>query len=131
MKKGKSNALLVELLIVTLFFALAAAVLVEVFAAAGNQSGTAERLNQAQTRAQDVAEQLYAAADPQAWLAENGFTQDGETFVRDEDRFRLEATLSGEQTESGSLLRAEVRAMDGDEALIALPVTKYSGGVAE
>ena len=60
---NRSNALLVELLIVVMFFMLSATVLLQVFAAARNQSRQAERMIGALNTAQNVADELYAAED--------------------------------------------------------------------
>lgn len=132
MKKGKSNSLLMELLIVTLFFAISASVLVEVFAAAGNQNRRAEHLNVAQATAQDVADRLYAASDAEACLTECGFEQDGEIWVRADDPLEIQVTLHEEETEGGVMRRAEVRACEGEDTLLTLPASRYlSGEVAK
>ena len=65
---NRSNILLVEILIAVLFFMLSATVLVRVFVAARNMTVRAGVETQALAEAQNVAEALYAADDPDAAL---------------------------------------------------------------
>lgn len=130
MKRGNSNSLLMELLIVTLFFALASSVLVELFAAAGRQNRRAEHLNAAQAAAQDTADLLYAAADPEESLAEQGFERDGEIWLRTAGDLTVEAAVSEENAGAGVMRRAEVRVTGDGETLISLPVSRYVSGEA-
>ena len=62
---NRSNALLVELMIVILFFMLSATILLQVFAASTNQSRNADITTRALTGAQNTADRLYAAPDAQ------------------------------------------------------------------
>ena len=65
MKEGsRASALLVELLLVILFFMISAAILVQVFANARLKSRTAKATNASMLEAQNIAEDLYAADDP-------------------------------------------------------------------
>lgn len=66
--KNRSNVLLVEILIAVLFFMLSATVLVRVFVTARNMTVRAGVENVALAEAQNVAEALYAAEDPNAAL---------------------------------------------------------------
>ena len=67
MKEGsRANALLVELLLVIFFFMISAAILVQVFADAKLKSRTAHATNASMLEAQNIAEDLYAAEDPDA-----------------------------------------------------------------
>ena len=78
MKSGsRSNALLVELLIVVMFFMLSSTVLLELYATSRNQSARAGALTQALNEAQNVADRLYTAQDADAALAEMGFEKAG------------------------------------------------------
>ena len=60
-KANRSNALLVELLIVVIFFMLASTVLLQVFTASSNQGKKAGAINDALVAAQNTADRLYAA----------------------------------------------------------------------
>ena len=130
MKKGKSNALLMELLIVALFFAIAAVVLVEVFAAAGNQARRADILSRAQFRVQEIAEQLYAAPDEAAALGEMGFSAEDGVWTLSLDDFTVTVTASRGDTPAGEMRRASVTATDGEGTLLSVPVSKYVSGEA-
>ena len=78
----RSNALLVELLIVILFFMLAAGVLVQVFGKARNMSARSETVAAALSDAQNVADQLYAAPDAEAALTALGFAGGNGVWTR-------------------------------------------------
>ena len=65
---SRGNALLVELLFVVMFFMLTTTVLLEVFAKASSFSNRSELLTNSMVRAQNTADQLYAAEDPEAYL---------------------------------------------------------------
>ena len=129
MKTGNlSRALLVELLIVVLFFMLASTVLLQIFAAANAQSVQAGRLTEALNAAQNLADRLYAAPDPEDALREMDFSQEGGVLRREDGEFLLEASLSREAREAGALLRAEVRVYSDGELLIRLPCSRYEEG---
>ncbi len=79
MKTGnRSNALLVELMIVIMFFMLTTSVLLEVFAKARKMSARAELLTNSLVIAQNTADRLYAADDPEKTLTEMNFSKDGD-----------------------------------------------------
>ncbi len=122
---SRSNALLVELLIVVLFFMLASTVLLQVFATARNQSARAELLAEAATQAQNVAEELYAAAEPDQALAGMGFAQQDGLWTREGKGFTTAVTLSREETAAGVMHRQQVQVTAGGETLLTLPVSRY------
>ena len=129
MKSGsRSNALLVELLIVVLFFMISATFLMQVFSAARMQGEKSGILTQASQDAQNIAEKLAASTDPAAVLEEMGFSaQDAEKIVwtLDENGLVREVELSEEKTESGVLLKEQVTVFKDGEQLIQLPVAWY------
>ena len=124
-KRSQGNALLVELLIVVLFFMLAATVLLRVFAAAHGQGMLAQRYNDALTAAQNAADRLYAAQDPEETLRDMGFTADGGIWRLMQDEYTLEVEWAREPLDAGMLRRQEVRAVAGDEQLVTLPCSRY------
>ena len=67
--RNRSNVLLVEILIAVLFFMLSAAVLVRVFVTSRNLTVRSGVEAKALVEAQNVAEALYAAGDPEELLA--------------------------------------------------------------
>ena len=100
MKEGsRANALLVELLLVIFFFMIAAAILVQVFADAKLKSRTANAYNETMLEAQNIAEDLYAAKDPDAVLNGYGFTAQDGGWVLDKDEYSLKITVREEETD--------------------------------
>ena len=136
MKEGsRANALLVELLLVIFFFMISAAILVQVFADAKLKSRTAHATNASMLETQNVAEDLYAAKDPNAVLAAYGFTaQDDSNWVLEKDGYYLKVTLREEETDGGVLKTYDVSGIEkkhngsGEETeqtLLTLPSTRY------
>ena len=126
MKEGsRANALLVELLLVIFFFMISAAILVQVYADAKLKSKTAHATNFSMLEAQNVAEDLYSAEDPDAVLAEYGFTADGEGWTVEKDGYQLRVTLKEEETDAGTLRTYSISGLEGDKTLITLPSTRY------
>lgn len=124
-KSRNQNALLIEIMIAVLFFALCATVLVETFMAAHEQGRHAGLDSRALVEAQDVAEQLYAAADAEALLTEAGFTRVDGVWARLNGEACLTVTLAREDTAAGVLHTAEVAASRGDTLIVTLPVARY------
>lgn len=129
MKGGnRSNALLVELLIVVLFFMLASTVLMQVFAGASDQGFRAGYTTRALNTAQNVADQLYAAADTEAALADMGFTRADKTWTRDDDDFTLVVTSAEEERAQGTWRSQMVEVRIAGEPLLTLPCSRYEEG---
>ena len=124
-ERSRANTLLVELLLVIFFFMISAAILVQVFADARLKSRTAHATNAAMLDAQNIAEDLYAAEDPDAVLADYGFTADGDGWSLRKDGYRLTVTLREEETESGILRTYDVSGAEGETTLLTLPSTRF------
>ena len=122
---GRANALLVELLLVIFFFMIAAAVLAQVYADAKLKSRTAQATNAAMLESQNIAEDLYGTDDPEAVLAEYGFTGRDGVWVLEKKGYILQVTPKSEETEAGTLRTYEVAGIEGDKTLITLPSTRY------
>lgn len=135
MKEGsRANALLVELLLVIFFFMISAAILVQVFADAKLKSRTANAYNETMLEAQNIAEDLYAAKDPDAVLNGYGFTAQDGGWVLDKDEYSLKITVREEETDAGILRTYDVSGIEkthdssGTEketVLLTLPSTRY------
>ena len=69
MKVNHLNALLVEILMAVLFFALSATVILQAFASSHDMGNRSNLAAAALNRGQNLAEQLYAADDMEALLA--------------------------------------------------------------
>jgi hypothetical protein len=122
---NRSNALLVELLIVVLFFMLSATVLLQVFSTARSQSSLAGKLILASNAAQDVSDRLYGAKDAESALKEMGWTQENGLWRLPGGDYDLTVSFTREQQPFGELLRYQVRAVSGEDTLIDLPGARY------
>ena len=126
MKNGsRSNALLVELLLVIFFFMISAAILVQVFADAKMKSANAKAMNASMLDAQNIAEDLYASEDPDAVLTAYGFTAENGSWVLEKDGYLLRVTLQAEQTETGELRTYEIAGIRDGNTLLALPSARF------
>lgn len=126
MRSGnRSNALLVELLIVVMFFMVSATVLLQVFSTARSQSALSDKLISASNAAQTAADRLYAAKDAESTLTEMGWTQENDLWKLPGDDFDLIVSISREQQPFGELLRYQVRAISGGQTLVELPGARY------
>lgn len=122
----RSNALLVELLIVVMFFMLSATILLQVFSKARTLDMRAEREADAVAQAQDLADQLWAAEDADALLTSLGFTRSGDTWEREADSVVTRVTAERQELSAGVFLRSEVQVLDSDgTALVTLPCSRY------
>ena len=127
-ENGRVNALLVELLIVLLFFMLASTTLMEIFGAAKLNSSRAGASNAALMQAQNVAEQIYAADDVEQALEALGFAKAGENWCLNSGEYELIASYLYTQDNAGVLRQVELTAMYHGEALFTLPATRYVSG---
>ena len=126
MKSGnRSNALLVELLIVVMFFMLSATVLLQVFSTTRSQSNRAGMLIEALNESQNVADRLYGAQDAEAALLEMGFISQSGEWRLEKNGYTITVTASEKSAPNGVMNRFEVRAVQNDEALLTLPVARY------
>ena len=126
MKTGnRSNALLVELLIVVMFFMLAATVLLKVFSGAASQGNRAGMTIEAMNGAQNVAESLYSAEDPEKALREMGFALDGGVWSRNDGDFVIEAVTQKTDRAHGVWYGQEVRVIAEGERMFTLPCSRY------
>ena len=126
MKNGsRANALLMELLIVILFFMFAAMTLVQIFGMSQSRSRQAMAANDAMLEAQNMAETLYDAEDTESVLTEMGFTRNGEAWTLENGEYTLVVTEMLEETKAGVLRRTRVDAVYGEKTVISLPATRY------
>ena len=129
MREGhRANALLVELLLVIFFFMIASMTLVQLFGNARQKSGTAEATNQSIMLAQNVAEELYGAENPETRLTELGFVMNGDKWELDRDLYTLQVTYREEKTEAGIVRSYDVSGIHMDQVLFTLPSAKYIPG---
>ena len=126
MKEGsRANTLLVELLLIIFFFMICSAVLVQIFADAKLKSRTAHATNASMLETQNIAEDLYGSDDPDAVLAEYGFTGENGTWTLERNGYLLKVTLRTEETASGTLRTYDVSGIEGEKTLLTLPSTRF------
>ena len=126
MREGsRANALLVELLLVIFFFMIFAAILVQVFADAKQKSRTAHAINASMLEAQNIAEDLYAADDPDAVLADYGFAAGSDSWILQRDGYVLKVTFREEDTGSGTLRTYDISGIEGEKTLLTLPSARF------
>ena len=128
-KHSTANILLVELVIVILFFMLCVSTLVEVFGTARIKSLAARAENAAMLRTLNMDSRLSASADAEAELEGNGFAKEGERWVLREKDYTLYVSEEKEETEAGVLrtLRFTAEQPNGKQ-LFELPTVKYFPG---
>ncbi len=126
MREGnRANILLVELLLVILFFMLSMTTIVELFGAARVKSRHALATNSAVLEAQNLAERLYVEDDAAAELSRSGFAEMGESWVLTEKDYTLEAVINEETQESGTLRVVTITGKMGDKELFSIPSSRY------
>ena len=132
MSGGKNQrALLMEIMVAVLFFALCASVLLQTFAAAREYSRRAGVEGEALLQAQSLASLLYVREDADAALRESGFEERGGVWTRQEDEYSLSVSGQEEATPSGTLRTMTVRVLLGETVMAELPVARYAPGEAE
>lgn len=128
MRNYKGNTLLIELMVVILFFALSQAIVLRVFARAQSLNHEAQVTNIALMRAEDTAETLAVSTNTEVALQSLGFvSQDGRYELVSPDGYRLTASISRFSQPSGELTTVELHAYRGTAELFAMPAVRYQG----
>lgn len=127
-KNRNQNNLLVEIMIAVLFFALCSTVLLETFMASRELGSRSAAQSAALVRLQDLSEQLYAAEDPEALLESAGFAAGEAGWTLEEGEIRLEAALSQEETEAGTLRTWQLRGLRNESEFACIPGARYIPG---
>lgn len=135
MSEKKRNSMLIELLIVILFFSISVAIIMQLFVAASDRSKQSQADNLALLYAEDMAERLMASEMAmEAYLQEAGWQQDGDdykmAFDADGRQLLMVASNETEATAAGALDSMTLTVLDGERVSIALPVTRYAPGEA-
>ena len=122
---GRANALLVELLLVIMFFMLGATTLVELFAGAKHKTLQARATNIAIMEAENIADDLYGTDDPDGLLASLGFTAEDDGWTLDKTEYVLKVTRQDEEQEAGTLHVFTISGTGDGADLFSLPSTRY------
>lgn len=127
----KPNAMLIELVIVILFFSISAGIILQLFVAANERGHQNDVDNTAMLLAEDVAERLAVSTQTlDAFFMGDGWVQKDDAYVRQESAYagrRLQLTARGatEEREAGTLDSVELTIYDGDRAVLSMPVARY------
>ena len=125
-KHSTANILLLELLVVILFFILCVSTLVEVFGAARGKSALARAENAAMLRIGNVESCLRAAEDFEAELARNGFEKAGDGWELKDESYTLRLAAEDEPMEAGILRTFRFTAeRPGGVFLFEMPAVQY------
>jgi len=128
-KHSSANILLIELVLVILFFMLCVATIVEMFGLARMKSAYAKAGSQAMLIVENLEERLAGAGDAGAELERDGFVMEDGTWVLQGDRYTLSAVESEEKTEAGTLRTVEFSAVQKTgQQIFVLPVVNYLPG---
>ncbi len=122
---GRANTLLVELLLVILFFMFASVTLIEIFGAAKGQSNEAQAINEAVLESQNLAEELYDAAAPETVLKDYGFSEQGDAWQLSRDQYELHVTVQTEEYAAGTLKTWMITSVRGEKVLSKVPSARY------
>ena len=124
-KSNRIRILLIEILIATLVFALAATVSLRVFAAARMQSSSAEIGNTIQTEVQNLSEECYVREDAEGFLTEKGFSPDGDSYVYTCEDYVISCVIENEKTDAGTLRSVVFTASIDEEPVLTVPCVRY------
>ena len=128
-KHGTANILLIELVLVILFFMLCVSTIVEMFGAARVKSAWAKAGSEAMLIVENLEERLAASDDAGGELSRQGFAQEEDRWVLREESYTLTAVESLEKTEAGTLRTVAFSAeQKTGKSLFELPVTHYLPG---
>ena len=130
-KNNRLNILLVEIVIATLFFALASTVILKVYASTRRQSVMASIDNIVQAEVQNLSEECYAAEDVAAVLTAHGFNESESKYVYDGEDYSITAEIENEETETGILRTVVFNVEAMGEERLSVPTVRYIPEVAE
>ncbi len=134
---SKGNVLLMELIVVVLFFSLIAVTITQVFVGAYFKSHSNASKQRAWIVASDWAELLSGEETPAEFLEQSGFTRETDgafAQLSPDGEFRVRIALAPEPSAVlGRLVEADVQvfaaiaapAIDAEAPLVSLPVASY------
>ena len=114
-RSRNQNALLMEIMITVLFFALCASVILETFVTAREYSRDAGIYDVVLIEMQNLAERFSVADAPQDVLDAEGFVHEDGLWMLDGGHYSLEVELGWEGAPAGGIETAVIRAVGGAE----------------
>lgn len=128
-KHSTANILLIELVLVILFFMLCVSVIVEMFGLARVKSAYARTCSGAMLTVENLEERLAAAEDAGAELGAAGFALRDGVWVLEQEDYTVTAAETEEKTEAGVLRTVTFSAeQKTGNKLFDLPVVHYLPG---
>ena len=127
----RSNTLLLELLIVVLFFMVALTTIVEVFSNARIQSRRASARTEAITMVQNLADEVYLSEEPEQVLTAYGLIPENDYWIYEGNGYTLTAEREDEQNEAGILRKMTFSVTSLGEELFSVPCDRYIPEVAQ
>ena len=129
MKRVKSmNALLVEIMIAVLFFALCSVAILEIFVHTKNLSIESEINSSAIAHMQDISERVYASDDMYDILKMEGFSEKNGTWILECDGYIISVMPDEEYAEAGVIRSCVITAAGDDGEIAQLPCVRYVSG---
>ncbi len=125
MKNVNRNALLIEVAIAILFFALASVTLLKLFTGVFEISSHAAKQTDAVIFVQDLGERLKASSDMEETLAGCGFQKSGGGWKLELADFSVFCDLEIMHGSSGALIRADLLAKTGETVLSEYSASRY------
>lgn len=121
-----SHAVMVELMIIILFFSLSSVVVVRLFAAAHQLNRQSTASTRLLLTAQSWADQLRGEDDFQAFLAENGWknNEDGLSLAVEGGIVKV-TNLHEEEGSNGRLSSCDIAAFMEEQEVFSLPIANY------
>jgi hypothetical protein len=98
---------------------------VELFAGAKHKTMQAKATNFAIMEAENIVDDLYGSDDPDATLANLGFTAENGVWRLTGKDYTLQVTQADEETEAGSLRTFTITGTGDGKQLFSLPSTRY------
>jgi len=121
---------LIELVIVLLFFSLSAAVILQLFVAAHERSVRSEVASIGTLLAEDISGR-FAVSELVAedFFAEDGWTTDAAGYMREawagDNRLTMTAHGGTEKTPAGMLDQWTLTVFSGEDSIISVPMARY------
>ena len=126
----RGNVLLLELLIVIVFFMIGSTILMRMFGRSHMMSRRADALTRSVGEASSMADTLMASGDVQAALDRMGAvrSEEGYTISGDGITYIVSFESEPEKTGEAAVLEGKIRALWQEEELLSLPVAAVLEG---
>lgn len=126
MKRYQGNTVLMELIIVILFFSLSMVIVMPIFSGAQERTSESRLINHALNMAQNAAEALSAVDDTEKALTDLGFVKQEDEYQLTSDRgYTLTAVFHKLSQPAGALTQMTIVADKGEKTLFTIPVSRY------